>query len=118
MTGVDFGLAGGMTAIAGLLVYLAACAYHRVVPPIEKLVEALGFGGLIAVGLHVIYGAFDASQLCAIVDATGKAVEGSGYHLNFGDHTYPGKVLVFLAWFLYPNRIQLSPLWIRSERLA
>jgi hypothetical protein len=51
MIGLDFGLAAGVMAILGLVVYLIACAYHRVLPPIEKPVEALGFGGLIAVWL-------------------------------------------------------------------
>jgi hypothetical protein len=87
MTDFDFGLAAGVTAILGLFIFLAACVYHRVLPPIEKPVEALGFGGLVAVGLHMIYGAFHAHELCVIVDATGKTVENSGYQLKFGDHT-------------------------------
>lgn len=85
---IDFGMAAGVTGILGLLIYLAACGYHRVLPPIEKPVEALGFGGLISVGFHMIYGAFQAHKLCEIVDDAGKVVENTGLHLKFGDHTW------------------------------
>jgi hypothetical protein len=88
MIRIDFGWASGVTAIFGLLSYLAACAYHRVIPPIEKPVEALGFGGLVAVGLHMIYGAFNADELCSIINESGKIVENAELHLRFGDHTW------------------------------
>jgi len=100
MTGIDFGMAAGITAIIGLVVYLGACVYHRVLPPITKVVEALGFGGLIPVGARMVYASFNAKNLCCVVDTTGKLVENPELHLTFGEHTWEivvGGVCIILA---------------------
>src|ERR1700722_13634147 len=83
-----WGSAAGVAGLLGLLVFVIACCYHRVVPPIEKPCEALGFGGLVPLGIHVIYGAFNAHALCHLVDDNGKAIETVGSHLTFSDHTW------------------------------
>jgi hypothetical protein len=101
MIDFGFGEAAGITAILGLLVYLAACVYHRVLPPIEKPVEALGFGGLISVGFHMIYGAYFPHELCSIVNDAGKIAEryrvsSQVWRPHMGDRRW---------WYLYcPDR--------------
>jgi putative Mn2+ efflux pump MntP len=85
--GVEFGWIIGIAAIIGLVVYLGSCVYHRVWPPIDKVVEALGFGALIPVGVRMVYAAFHAKELCHIVDDTGKHIDDSKLHLTFGEHT-------------------------------
>jgi hypothetical protein len=42
MMGIDFGTATGVAGAIGLVVYLIACVIRRVLPPIDKTLEAIG----------------------------------------------------------------------------
>ena len=85
---IDFGLAVAVMAIVGLAIYIVSCVYHWVLPPIHKVLEALGFGAAIPFGIRIGYGAFRASELCHIIDDDGNPVHNPGQHLTFGEHRW------------------------------
>lgn len=100
MSHFDFGIAAGVMAVVGLSSYLGACAYYWVPPRIEKVIEAMGFGATVVVGVRLVYGAFNAAELCSMIDADGKVVEPPGVFLKFGEHTWEvaaGGVVLILA---------------------
>ncbi len=88
MSHIDFGIAIGVTSVLALVIYLVACAWHKVLPPIDKVLEALGFGGAIVIGSRMIYGAFHADELCQIVDIHGKLLQNTNLRLTFGEHIW------------------------------